>query len=103
MRYRLYQVIEDRIREVGFRSYQPNRPVQAADYHLTYQGEMPDEGSDTATLESLFYKFNMYHPEDFQSYSLSMADVVWLEDRAYYCDTVGWKRLDATAIVGEFA
>lgn len=45
-------------------------------------------------LESLFEKFNLDRPEDFKGHSLSVSDVVVLEDRAYYVDDVGFKPLE---------
>lgn len=63
-------------------------------YDLVYSGHMrPNE-----TLESLFYKFNMEHPEDFKGHSLSVSDVVVVKERgkstAYYVDNIGFKQLD---------
>lgn len=101
MNYALYQVRESRLRDVAFQPYDPNRRVYADDYQRTYAGEI-DGGTPTAMLETLFYKFNMNHPADFESYSLSMADIVVLGDGTYYCDTLGWQRLTEDAIVGQF-
>lgn len=63
-------------------------------YDLVYSGDMrPNE-----TLESLFYKFNMEHPEDFKGHSLSVSDVVVVKERgkstAHYVDGIGFKQLD---------
>jgi hypothetical protein len=63
-------------------------------YDLVYSGHMrPNE-----TLESLFYKFNMKHPEDFKGHSLSVSDVVVVKERekstAHYVDSIGFKQLD---------
>lgn len=63
-------------------------------YDLVYSGHMrPNE-----TLESLFYKFNMEHPEDFKGHSLSVSDVVVVRERgkstAHYVDNIGFKQLD---------
>lgn len=63
-------------------------------YNFVYSGDMrPNE-----TLESLFYKFNVEHPEDFKGHSLSVSDVVVVKERgkstAYYVDSIGFKQVD---------
>jgi len=58
-------------------------------YDTVYEGALPTE-DPTTILEALFAQFNLHRPNDFHGYSLSMGDIVWLEDTAYYCDTVGW-------------
>ena len=46
-------------------------------------------------LENLFKKFNLYHPEGYRAHSLSVSDVVRINDgneiKYYYCDSFGWK------------
>lgn len=46
-------------------------------------------------LENLFEKFNLYHPEGYRAHSMSVSDVVRINDgneiRYYYCDSIGWK------------
>ena len=46
-------------------------------------------------LENLFEKFNIYHPEGYRAHSMSVSDVVRINDgneiRYYYCDSIGWK------------
>ena len=69
-------------------------PCDIRNYDLVYSGHMrPNE-----TLESLFYKFNMKHPEDFQGHSLSVSDVVVIKERgkstAHYVDSFGFKQVD---------
>ena len=45
-------------------------------------------------LENLFEKFNLYHPEGYRAHSMSVSDVVRINDgneiRYYYCDSIGW-------------
>lgn len=46
-------------------------------------------------LENLFEKFNLYHPEGYRAHSMSVSDVVRINDgneiKYYYCDSIGWK------------
>ena len=65
------------------------------EYKLVYEGETNlDEKLDNITiLENLFYRFNMNHPENFHGHSLSVSDVVILDEKMYYCDSCGWKQI----------
>ena len=49
------------------------------------------------TLEDIYRRFNIDHPEDFRGHSLSVSDVVVLHengaDAAYYVDSIGFKEL----------
>lgn len=66
-----------------------------ANYDKVYEGNAADlSGTVGSKLESLFEKFNLDRPEDFKGHSLSVSDVVVLEDKAYYVDDVGFKPLE---------
>jgi hypothetical protein len=64
-------------------------------YMITWLEEY-DQGdvSDEDFLEVLFRKFNIEHPEGFESYSLSVGDIVDLDGRIYWCAPVGWERVN---------
>lgn len=64
-------------------------------YDKVYEGNAADlSGNLGEKLESLFEKFNLYRPEDFKGHSLSVSDVVVLEDKACYVDVVGFRYLE---------
>lgn len=46
------------------------------------------------TLEDLYTQFNVYHPEDFRGHSMSVSDLVILnqdgETTAFFCDSIGF-------------
>jgi hypothetical protein len=91
-KYRIWQ--PKNVRTHGFLdwdSYQRwvSPTVNPAAYDTVYEGVLPAE-DPTTTLEALFAQFNLSRPSDFHGHSLSMGDIVWLDDTAYYCDTVGW-------------
>ena len=84
-----------------------NRPIQFADhafaslYRLTESRynkvyEAP-AGSDSDTLDKLFTKFNIDRPADFKGHSLSVSDMVVLNDNgkrtAWFCDSWGFKEV----------
>lgn len=60
------------------------------DYDKVYEGTIEGE-EPIEILERLFEIFNLRHPEDFHGHSLSVSDVVKLDDKFYYCDSTGWK------------
>ncbi len=98
-RFSIYQLKNsDELHDIQFEPYgylqQNGIPCDIRNYDLMYSGHMrPNE-----TLESLFYKFNTEHPEDFRGHSLSVSDVIVIRERgkstAYYVDSVGFKQLD---------
>ncbi len=97
--YSIYQLKRsDDLHGIRFESYdylQKNGiKCDIRNYDLIYSGHMkPNE-----TLEILFYKFNMEHPEDFKGHSLSVSDVVVVKERgkstAHYVDSIGFKQVD---------
>lgn len=65
------------------------------DYKQVYEGEtnLDEKFDDITILDNLFTKFNLNHPEDFHGHSLSVSDVIVLDDKMYYCDDFGWKEI----------
>jgi hypothetical protein len=102
MKFTLYQVRIGRICEVAFRPFNPRRKIDRCDYRDTFNGIIAEEHSSTDddALKWLYLIFNTAHPRNFNSYSMSMADIVALDqDRIYYCDTVGWRRLQSSDVI----
>ena len=64
--------------------------VDKTGYQLVYT----DRLETGETLDSLYEKFNLYHPEDYRGHSLSVSDVVVLRRegqlKAYYVDSFGF-------------
>ena len=50
------------------------------------------------TLDSLYEKFNLHHPEGYTGYSLSVSDIIVIRKgeltEAYYVDSIGFERLN---------
>lgn len=63
-------------------------------YDKVYEAQA---GEDDYTLDKLYYKFSVNHPEDFRGRSMSMSDVVILniegQRTAWYCDSFGFKEV----------
>ena len=65
--------------------------VSRADYDLIYAAPLTDKD----TLDGIYERFNIQRPADFTGHSLSVSDVVVLNDgstvKAYYVDSIGFK------------
>ena len=63
-------------------------------YDRVYSGSVESKGATGEVLESLFMRFNLEFPADYRSRSMSVSDVVVLHengnDRAYFCDSIGF-------------
>lgn len=44
-------------------------------------------------LKELHYIFNVCHPQGYKSRSLSLSDIVQINDKYYYCDNYGWTEI----------
>ena len=72
--------------------------VDRANYDLVYTGELPQAASVNDALNYMWEKFNMEKPADFLHPSMSVSDIVAInqggEVSCHYCDSVGFKELD---------
>ena len=81
----------DDLRFIRFESFERNDgKVRMDHYNKVYEGHVMSGKHHNALLEELFQKFNLDRPEDFRGHSLSMSDIVKLNDKLYYCDSIGW-------------
>ena len=68
--------------------------IRRQDYRMVYSDVLLQED----TLDSLYEKFNLHHPEDYTGYSLSVSDIIVIRKgeltEAYYVDSIGFKRLN---------
>ena len=67
--------------------------IDASDYNFVYSGQMTEDD----TLDRLYERFNIEHPGDYTGYSLSVSDVIVLQEeqrmKAYYVDSFGYREL----------
>lgn len=67
------------------------------DYTKIYDGVVKERSEESA-LEELFTMFNISHPIDYKGRSLSVSDIVELKvggrSKFYYCDFIGWKKIN---------
>ena len=69
--------------------------IKKEDYKLVYVGELLRNMS----LEDIFERFNIDRPEDFRGHSLSVSDIVVLNDgekvTAHFVDSISFEQLDS--------
>ena len=64
-------------------------PANPENYDLVYWGSL-DEFEDENKLEAIYTKFNLDRPEDFKGHSLSVSDIIVMNNEANYVDTYGF-------------
>ncbi len=73
--------------------------IKPENYELIYVGNLEELSGQSMgeTLEAIYTKFNIDHPEDFRGHSLSVSDVVVLhqdgENTAHFVDSFGFTGL----------
>lgn len=93
--YELYQLKDTlECRDLMFLSFDRlsrlGVPVRESHYNKVYSGTLKS-GED---LDSIYERFNLYHPDDFRGHSLSVSDVHKDNcDQAYYVDSFGFRQV----------
>ena len=64
-------------------------PAKPENYDLVYSGSL-DDFEDSNKLEAIYTKFNIDRPEDFKGHSLSVSDIIVMNDEAHYVDSFGF-------------
>lgn len=72
------------------------------EYQKVYEGDFDNlvSGPDfrhlpkEEMLDIIFEALNIYHPEDYRARSLSVSDIILIEDEYWFCDSFGWEKLE---------
>lgn len=94
MRVKIYQIdVErdtDRVKFQDLNSTldRTGGKIDASKYNEVFNAVIPDCG-----LEDIFRQFNTEGHPLFRGHSLSVSDVVCTTDGAFYCDTIGFKKI----------
>ena len=95
---KIFQINRNKdINKVMFMPYKFIKEFNFSIYDEVWSGEEPDGCDD---LDGIFEVFNSHYPQDFHGHSLSVSDTVQIIDSDkeskgyYYCDSLGWKKLD---------
>lgn len=98
MMYGIYQLKKDKLADYGFESYDRviaqhgDGAVRMDNYSSVYEFDL--ESTAELRLDDIYDIFNMSSPPDYHGHSLSVSDVVRIDSDFYYCDNIGWKKLD---------
>lgn len=104
MKYTVYQINRERDAErVKFLSYDDTMRmagrINTEIYDKVYEGEIEKvstQEKDEWTMERIFKTLNTNkRPSDFKGHSLSVSDIVELPSGRWFCDSMGWKQLEA--------
>lgn len=98
MKYTIMQVKDIRQCDYSFMGYDfaKEHGLNLNDYAEVYESDMPLDKGETIEhfLDTVFTIFNIHRPENFKVHSMSVSDLVKLEDdRVFYCDSCGWKEI----------
>lgn len=96
MRIKIYQIDGDKdTKRVKFlrydllKKYQGTKEIDAALYMEVFSGKV-----EPATLEGVYTAFNTEPQPLHRGHSLSVSDIVVTEDGAYYCDSIGFRKVN---------
>jgi hypothetical protein len=90
MKVKIYQINNNRDKDnVKFRSLCDIKELNSRIYDEVFNGEL-----ETDNLESIYTKFNTECHPLHRGHSLSISDVVVTDNGAFYCDRVGFKKVD---------
>lgn len=98
MQYKILQFKD--IKKVNYAfmdyDYAVKHGFKLSDYVEVYAGDIRVDRKDKIfnTLDDIFTKFNIDRPEDFQGHSLSVSDLIQVEDALYYVDCVGFQQVE---------
>ena len=92
--YKIYQLKKGpenhAIRFEGFTNAERyGEPAKPENYDLVYTGSL-DDFEDSNKLEAIYTKFNLDRPEDFTGHSLSVSDIIVMNNEAHYVDSYGF-------------
>ena len=75
----------------------PNRDDLLKLYTVMYEIEdytpVTMDKSVYVICEDIYYDFNMRRPEDFYGHSLSVSDIIEVDHRYFYVDSIGFKEV----------
>ena len=100
--FAIYQVKHtDALRDIRYEGLDQlqssGQTVQRENYDLVYTAPLAAAGTTDAALEQLYRQFNLQHPADYHSPSMSVSDIVALKQNGvvscHYVDRVGFQQI----------
>lgn len=73
-----------------------NLEVSLNNYKSVYKDHIiaDDNSNDFALLEKLYCIFQISKPATYNGHSLSVSDIVRIDETYYFCDSIGFVKLD---------
>ena len=94
MNIKIYQLTNTDYLFISFdRVIESGRMPTLDDYKMVYEYEEETDKNTVSLLNDIYSKFNVRRPEDFHGHSLSVSDVIVINDTdKYYVDRFGFKK-----------
>lgn len=93
--YNIYQIDDLENCDYVFRRYEIAKPeFDFSDYKHVYTGVVQSTGNIFQVLDKIFRILNMEHPDDYTGRSLSVSDIVEINNRYFFCDSFGWVEIE---------
>lgn len=90
MRVKIYQINSNRdVNRMKFMSLKDGRKADPTVYDEVFDAEIEE-----TDLEEIYSRFNTVGHPLHRGHSLSVSDIVVTKDGAYYCDSVGFQKVD---------
>ena len=90
MYWKIYQInIERDAQRVKFEGLDRINDVDPDIYDCVFVGELPE-----TDLEDMFRRFNTVGHPEYIGHSMSVSDVCVNEFGAYYCDNIGFRKIE---------
>lgn len=67
--------------------------ISLDNYRKVYSNQIESVGTDIDILNHLYTKFQFTKPEGYKGHSLSVSDIVQIDDKYYYVDSYGFVEL----------
>ena len=92
MKVRIYQINKELDTEnalfMGFDFAEKHGGVDSSVYKCVFDGSL-----NCSDIENIYTLCNTEHPIGYYGHSLSVSDIVELDDGCYFCDSIGFKKL----------
>lgn len=92
MKVRIYQINKELDTEnalfMGFDFAEKHGGVDSSVYKCVFDGSL-----NCLDIEEVYALCNTEHPIGYNGHSLSVSDIVELDDGCYFCDSIGFKKL----------
>ena len=92
MKVRIYQINKELDTEnalfMGFDFAEKHGGVDSSTYRCVFDGSL-----NCSDIEEVYALCNAEHPIGYYGHSLSVSDIVELDNTCYFCDSIGFKKL----------